>query len=1383
MSFNPLKSILSSTSLRGLLWATTSVFALSGVLGACSDEGSPSAPGADTSVEADSAAPDVVADIGGDDAAVADVPAGPRPLQLLSLTPAKGLAIGLEQVELIGTSFRGGLQVFFGESLAQDVFVLNSERIVLLTPPRPPGLVDVRIVDPETGENAVLEKGFLFFNPIAIQSVEADRGTILGGERVTIRGYGFRAESLVLFGQRQALSVEVVDDTTIRALTPAARTPGPVDVHVSNDLGFGTLKGGFRYVSAPKVEAVVPPVGPIAGGTTVEIRGAGFEAPLTVRIGEAQLVEVEVISSTRIRAVTGAVTTEGPRDVVVTTAEGTGALGGGFTYLQNLNPSAPLALIGVSPSTGRPLGREQVSLVARGLGALNSTTVTFGGRPATVRAVDPTQFLVVVDSPAGTGTVDITLNSNGQSSTLSNAFRYLDDVRIESVSPASGPTIGGTPVTVRGAGFRAGLELRVGALVASGVRVVDATTIEAVTPPGAPGLVDVVVVQQGAIFRLEDAFGYEGPFSLHLVDPPRGSQAGGTLLSLVGSGFPADARVRFGTRFATHVDVRSSTLITCKTPPGDLGTVPVTVVSANAGERFIADAFTYFDPTTNFGGTWGGPIEGDVNVTVMDSSNGASIPDAFVMLWTDPRTPYQGFTDDRGQVTFSGSDLEGEQMVSASKNGYTRASVVEYDAKNVTVYLNPTTPPSPGEPPEPPPQPSYRGIVRNLGKAVPVPVGRCADYPDAAGTLCDACTSDDTCGANSRCTELPAQGPADAAGLFCTRSCASQSQCPTGFNCLPVNGATSMQCLPSAGTVTAFCDVTNGSPAPFARDFIPDPGVQVNPDMTFEIPLPFGESAVYCWGGILNPASGIFRRYALGVDRFLFANPGDRLTGEVDLRHPLNKNYRFALDTVPRGPDGTDIEAMWANIHLGADGYISFEPIIQVGATSFLLENFLGTPSGDIAGSTFTFLAGSFANFTNSQTLTFHQGLPSLENDIMFYGADGVWDARRSGIIQNINALWRATDNTVGVGTEGLIVRRIGSSWARQSSGVTRNLRAVHGANGSGANELVAVGDGGVVSRWDGLRWAPEASGTNQELLGVWVASANLAFAVGNGVMLRYENGAWGPISGVQARRMNGIWGFSPTDVWAVGNSGTVLRFDGTTWNTIATNTSLALRSVWGSSPNDVWVVGEGGVVLRWNGLEFSRVQIGANGTLSKVWGSAADRVYMLGNRGQAWVWDGASFGPLGLGLAAKDLDLLAIGGTESELVVTALNELVLGPIIPIPETLRPGQGQIMANDYRISWRSQPGTLPHFHYVEIAIPTMFGPEPEWTIIADYDVNTLLLPDFPSIEGTPGITSGAKILSVIRVYKEGFDIDNHSNADLSLRGWKSWSSQTVDFSKL
>jgi hypothetical protein len=1334
--------------------------------------------------EADAALPEPDAGEPGGDT---EAPVEPEPtrLALFSVEPGRGLAAGLEQIELSGEGLRDGLQVFFGESLAQDVFVLNAARLVLLTPPRPPGLVDVRVVDPETGETAVLEDGFLYFSPVSVTSVEPERGVLLGGERVTVRGAGFEAGSVVLFGQQLGLGVEIVDNGTITVTTPGARVAGPVDVHVTNALGIGTREAAFRYVGAPTVSAVVPAVGPLAGGAVVELRGAGFEAPLAARLGEAPLAEVEVLSPTRLRGVTTAVTAAGVRDAVVTTADGTGALSRAYAYLDEATAGAGLTLVAVSPGAGDPAGDEAVTLIALGLGDLGSTRVRFGDAEAAVRAVDPGARMVLVTTPAGTGTVDVTLESGGRTATLARGFRYNPGLRVDAVTPSSGPAGGGTAITVRGEGFRSGLELRIGALPASSVRVVDDTTITAVTAEGAPGLADAVVVQEGRVARRADAFAYAGDYALLLVDPARGAQAGGTEVTLVGSGFPSDARVRFGSRYATHVTVLSSARIACRTPPGELGTVPVVIESAEAGDRAMADAFTYYDPTTQFGGTWGGPIEGDINVVVMDGQTNAPIADAFVMMWTDPRTPHQGFTDARGQITFSGSDLSGEQMVSASKEGYSRASVVEYDAKNVTVYLMPITPPSPGEPPPPPPAAIYRGTLLNLGKAVPVPLGRCADYPSASGTLCDRCTEDAQCGAGGRCLTLPNQEAGGASGRFCSRACSSNAQCGAGFNCLPFNGLAEMQCLPSAGEIAAYCDVTNTAPAPLARDRLEDPGVKVSADMTFEFNPPFGEFAVFCLAGVQNPFSGQFRPLALGVDRNRFAYPGDELTGLVELRHPMNQTYRFAIDDIARGPDGPDVEAMWASLNLGPEGYIGFPPIIQAGLPAFTLENFLGTPTGDIAGSTFTFVAGSFSYFTSAQTITFHQGLPRLDNDLLFHGrADGQWEARRSGITQNLNGLWQAGETTVGVGSEGLIVRSAGSTWARQQSGVTRSLRAVHGAGEGGAGALVAVGDAGTITRWDGLRWVPEGAGvTPLDLLDVWVARPGEAVAVGNNVVLRQTGGVWAVDTRPGFRRFNGVWGFSPDDVWVVGNGGSAQRWNGSAWTPVPTGTSLALRAIWGAHPNDVWIAGEGGVLLHWDGLAMQRVALETTRTLGAVHGFAADDVWVVGSRGQAFHFDGTGWERVDLGLAAAELDLLAVGGRPDARVITARNELVLGPFLPVPETLSPGEGSIMANDYRLGWRSQPGTLPHFHYIEVAIPTMMGPVPEWTIVADFDVSEVLLPFFPAIEGTPGITSGARIFSVIRVYKEGFDIDNHSNADMSLWGWRSWSSQSTNFSKL
>jgi len=1364
-------------------------------VGGKSDVSSPDVPQPDTSgadsvepgdADPDATAPDVTLEETGEDL-----------LTISAVLPGKGLTIGLEQVEITGTGFFQGIQVFFGESLAQDIFVLNDKRLVVLTPPRGPGLVEVKVVDPdpETGSSAKLDAAFLYYNPVNIVEVDPPVGHVLGGERVTVRGEGFVPGSVLLFGQKAALQVQVIDNQTITGLAPDGDAVGPVDVRVSNSEGVGVLEDGFAYVDAPTIDLVLPPTGPMAGGNVIQIGGSGFSDPPNVVIGGQPLGNARLVSAGRI---TGIVPSHvaGPVDVSVATEYGTGTRAHAYTYLDGLSQGGPLELLAVSPPAGQLAGGELVMIIARGLVVDDTLEVRFGGVAGEIRQVDPTTFSLIVTTPPGTapGAVDVELTKDTETSTLVDAFTYRPDLLITNVSPASGPVAGGTAIEVTGKGFAPGLELRVGALTAASVQVVNATTIRAVTPPGAPGAADVVVIQSGAIVRKENAFNYDAPYALWVVDPPQGAQAGGTLVTLVGSAFPGDARITFGTRAATHVTVVSSTVITCKSPPGELGTVPVSIDSASRGQVAMVDAFTYYDPTSTYGGTWGGKVEGDVNVTVLNGGSGAPVPDAFVMLWTDPRTPYQGFTNEDGQVTFSGADLLGEQMVSASKPGFSRASVVEYNATNVTVYINPTSPPSPGGGGgDPIPPAILKGRITNLGKAFPVPFGKCDFKWDAPGRLCDFCTLDADCGAGYRCSELPQQVEGGESGRYCTQDCLAPSDCPAGFMCVPLVADQAQQCAPKMGEITAYCDITNEHI--FAPDVKLDPGIQVQPDGTFELDTVyddgsgrqrFGDLALYCSAGVFDDALFQFVPLVLGVERHVTVYPGDVKEFNVVLDHPLNRTQFVQLDPVPRGPEGPDFEYIFPYIELAGDGVISLPPQYAFDAP-FVLEHFFSGLSGDLYDATFTFLAGSFpfsAQFP--YTVTLHQRLTRLEDDTMFYldaGAEA-WKTVRTAVTKNVNGFFWSGDNLVGVGSKGLVVRSVGEAWATQESGVNEDLRAVAGVPGG---SVIAVGDLGNITRFDGIVWQPMTSPVAGDLRSVWMLSEGEGWAVGSYATAQMRNGAWAAVTGNVFRNLYGVYGFAANDVWAVGASGTVLRFDGITWNVVFSGTNIGLRAVWGASADDVWLVGEAGIALHWDGSELKKVTIDTPQTLTAIWGRSADDITVVGSRGVAFHWDGTAWSKLSLGVAAKNVDFLAIGGPptggEAAGVMTGSHELVLGPILAVPEALSPGEGGLMGEDYKISWQTQPGPDPHFSYVEIAIPTLFGPVPEWTMINDFDVQSILLPDFPNIEGTPGIDPGAKYLTIIRVYKEGFDIDNYSNSDLNQFGWRSWSMNSVVFTKL
>jgi hypothetical protein len=69
---------------------------------------------------------------------------------------------------------------------------------------------------------------------------------------------------------------------------------------------------------------------------------------------------------------------------------------------------------------------------------------------------------------------------------------------VSGVSPNSGPTAGGTSITITGTGFLSNATVSVGGSAASSVAVVNSTTITALTPAHVAGTVDVVVTNSDA---------------------------------------------------------------------------------------------------------------------------------------------------------------------------------------------------------------------------------------------------------------------------------------------------------------------------------------------------------------------------------------------------------------------------------------------------------------------------------------------------------------------------------------------------------------------------------------------------------------------------------------------------------------------------------------------------------------------------------------------------------------------------------------------------------------------------------------------------------------------------------------------------------------------
>src|SRR5690606_36130347 len=132
---------------------------------------------------------------------------------------------------------------------------------------------------------------------------------------------GFAPGATVLIGGRAAPLVEWLDANTLSAVTPAG-SPGRVDIFVSSRDGVARYPAGFRYDGGPRIDVITPAGGPLAGGYPVTIEGAGFHAPLTVRLGSRALEDLVILADGRLTGRVPAAPTPGAVDIVVASETG-----------------------------------------------------------------------------------------------------------------------------------------------------------------------------------------------------------------------------------------------------------------------------------------------------------------------------------------------------------------------------------------------------------------------------------------------------------------------------------------------------------------------------------------------------------------------------------------------------------------------------------------------------------------------------------------------------------------------------------------------------------------------------------------------------------------------------------------------------------------------------------------------------------------------------------------------------------------------------------------------------------------------------------------------------------------------------------------------------
>ncbi|UKZ03005.1 IPT/TIG domain-containing protein (plasmid) [Streptomyces viridifaciens] len=393
-------------------------------------------------------------------------------------------------------------------------------------------------------------------------------------------GTAFTGATAVRFGAITA-SFTVVSDTQITATAPPGT--GTVQVTVTTPSGISTQFVTYTYstTSGPTLASVAPSSGPAAGGTTVTLTGTGFTGATAVLFGTTAAASFTVVSGTQITATTP----PGTGTVQVTVVTGSGTSNGvPFTYT-----TAPLpTLASVAPSSGPAAGGTTVTLT--GTGFTGATAVLFGTTAAaSFTVVSGTQ--ITATTPPGTGTVQVTVvTGSGTSNGVPFTYTTAPLPTLASVAPSSGPAAGGTTVTLTGTGFTGATAVLFGTTAAASFTVVSGTQITATTPPGTGTVQVTVVTGSGTSNGVPFTYTTAPLPTLASVAPSSGPAAGGTTVTLTGTGFATATAVRFGALPATSFTVVSDSHITAVASAGT-GTVQVTVTTAGGTSNGIP--YTY----------------------------------------------------------------------------------------------------------------------------------------------------------------------------------------------------------------------------------------------------------------------------------------------------------------------------------------------------------------------------------------------------------------------------------------------------------------------------------------------------------------------------------------------------------------------------------------------------------------------------------------------------------------------------------------------------------------------------------------------------------------------------------------------------------------------
>jgi len=431
-----------------------------------------------------------------------------------------------------------------------------------------------------------------------------------------------------------------IDNVRLQLGAMVDRTSIPVEITTNGDQ-FSDSQAIFDYFPEPTISLVLPAFSPTDGGTLVMLTGAGlFDAGAQIRCRFGNVTTAGAFSSsTSIVLASGLTNLTGHGISCRTPPQQVGEVHvsvalNGQDFAQTvgiMQVYTPPRLSSLDPLIGPSRGGSRVRL--QGVGFLaggNSTRFCNFGQLRSVPAhiEQDGEAVCIAPSldqslygPEASVVVKLTLNAQDFTSDRIN-FTFYSETRVSHVNPTTGPTRGGTLITLFGSFSNLGVTYNctVGSTVLISATRLAHDRLRCRTMSMAHGLHPVEVTLNGQDFSgAGTSFRAYLPPILLDIHPASGPESGGTLLTLSGRGLDegSNRSCAFNGSLITPATVQSEALLLCNAPLSEHGLLAVGL-SLN-GQQYLHTSLHFrfdVDPVALTLSPGIGPVDGGTVVLI-----------------------------------------------------------------------------------------------------------------------------------------------------------------------------------------------------------------------------------------------------------------------------------------------------------------------------------------------------------------------------------------------------------------------------------------------------------------------------------------------------------------------------------------------------------------------------------------------------------------------------------------------------------------------------------------------------------------------------------------------------------------------------------------------